>query len=156
MTPSRMAAPPAESTELERRVLAHGRILQSLIAYMSRSEPRFVEHLRDRFVVPMKTMRREHDYMDSDCYAEEFIRTIMLMDETETEKIAEDQTAAPLAASRQVDRAQPADSMVWSDRIQMKESAGIWCVTVDQKFWGHYLKKEQAMAAMALAHLSHR
>ncbi len=42
-----------ETTELERRVLAHERILQALIAYMARTEPRFVDHLRERFVEPM-------------------------------------------------------------------------------------------------------
>ena len=72
---SSSAAPSSpEITDLERRVLAHERVLQALIAYMSRAEPRFVDHLRDRFVEPMKMARREQDHRDADDYAEEFIR----------------------------------------------------------------------------------
>jgi hypothetical protein len=59
-----------EATDLERRVLAHERILQSLIAYMARTEPRFVDHLRERFVDPMSMARHEHDHRETDDYAE--------------------------------------------------------------------------------------
>ena len=82
MATARVTPSPAETTDLERRVLAHERVLQSLIAYMSRAEPRFIDHLRDRFVEPMKMARREHDYRDVDDYAEEFIRAIMLVGDT--------------------------------------------------------------------------
>jgi hypothetical protein len=74
-TQSKRDGPKPDSTDLERRVLAHERILQSLIAYMSHSEPRFVEHLKTRFVDTMSMARREQDYRDVDDYAEEFIRT---------------------------------------------------------------------------------
>ncbi|GHC59248.1 hypothetical protein GCM10007315_23630 [Gemmobacter tilapiae] len=70
-----------ETTELERRVLAHERILQALIAYMARTEPRFVDHLRERFVEPMSMARHEHDHRETDDYAEEFIRAVMLLGE---------------------------------------------------------------------------
>ena len=41
MTHAETFAPPAsESADLERRVLAHERVLQGLIAYMARTEPR--------------------------------------------------------------------------------------------------------------------
>jgi hypothetical protein len=52
-----MPMPSPETTDLERRVLAHERVLQALIAYMARTEPRFVDHLRERFVEPMSMMR---------------------------------------------------------------------------------------------------
>jgi hypothetical protein len=45
-----LARPASESTDLERRVLARERILQALIAYMARTESRFIDHLRPRFV----------------------------------------------------------------------------------------------------------
>jgi hypothetical protein len=70
-----------ETTDLERRVLAHERILQALIAYMARTEPRFVDHLRERFVEPMRMVRHEHDYRETDDYAEEFIRAVMRLGE---------------------------------------------------------------------------
>ena len=53
---------PPEVTDLARPVLTHERILQSLIAYMSRNEPRFVDRLREMFVKPMTTARSKHEY----------------------------------------------------------------------------------------------
>jgi len=67
---------------MERRVLAHKRILQSLIAFMARTESRFIDHLRELLVNPLKMARREHDYRNVDDYAEEFIRAIILLGET--------------------------------------------------------------------------
>jgi hypothetical protein len=145
-----------ESTELERRVLAHERILQSLIAYMSRTEPRFVDHLRERFVEPMKMARHEHDYRDVDDYAEEFIRAIMLIGETSKPAVLNERRHAPPATAPVVTREHPFRPTLPHDRIQMKETSGIWHVTVDGAFWGDFHKKEQALAAMALAKLSLR
>lgn len=76
-----LARPASESTDLERRVLAHERILQAPIAYMARTEPRFIDHLRARFVEPMSMARHEHDHRETDDYAEEFIRAVMLIGE---------------------------------------------------------------------------
>lgn len=156
MTISEKPIPAApESTGLERRVIAHGRILQSFIAYMSKTEPRFIEHLKNRFVEPMKMSTHEHDYVDCDDYAEEFIRAIMLMDETKAgQNVGDRKPAAPAAAAR-VNREKAADCNSSPDRVQMKERAGIWCVTIDGKFWGHYNRKDEAVAAMAIANLSH-
>ncbi|WP_417672390.1 hypothetical protein [Roseibium sp.] len=63
-----------ETTTLERRVLAHERVLQSLIAHMTETDPRFVERLREKFCFQIKY--REQDYTDTDDYAEEFVRAI--------------------------------------------------------------------------------
>ncbi|MEP3071407.1 hypothetical protein [Maricaulis sp.] len=147
---------PPEITELERRVLAHERILQSLIAYMSRTEPRFLDHLRDRFVEPMKMARHEHNYREVDDFAEEFIRAIMLIGETgkparPVEYAA--RTAGTPAATRE-QTCGPAK--LPADRIQLKETGGIWRVTVDGAFWGDFHREEQALAGMALAKLSLR
>ena len=38
-----------ENTDLERRVLAHERILQVLIAHMAESEPKFLDRLKAIF-----------------------------------------------------------------------------------------------------------
>ncbi len=61
-----LACSASEPTDLERRVLTHERILQALIAYMARTEPRFVDHLRERFVEPMELTRHEHDHRETD------------------------------------------------------------------------------------------
>lgn len=150
MTTTETAPSPPETTELERRVLAHERILQSLIAYMSKTEPRFVDHLRDRFVEPMKMARREHDYTDVDDYAEEFIRAVMLIVATSKPAALEERVHDATATTFEQTLRPP----LKLDRVQMKERSGIWEVRVDGKFWGDYHKKEEALAAMALAKLS--
>lgn len=76
-----LSTTPSETTDLERRVLAHERVLQALIAYMARTEPRFIDHLRERFVEPMSMARHEHDHRETDDYAEEFTRAVMLLGE---------------------------------------------------------------------------
>ncbi|MAC38149.1 MAG: hypothetical protein CMH94_10960 [Oceanicaulis sp.] len=153
--PTARSSPP-EITELERRVLAHERILQSLIAYMSRTEPRFLDHLRDRFVEPMKMARHEHNYREVDDFAEEFIRAIMLIGETgKPARSAEH--VLPLASAPAATRAQSCGpAKLPADRIQLKETGGIWRVTVDGAFWGDFHREEQALAGIALAKLSLR
>lgn len=93
----------SESTDLERRVLAHERVLQALIAYMARTEPRFIDHLRERFVEPMRMARHENDHRETDDYAEEFIRAVMLLGDVRAPKAKEpdvtDKQAVPPKSS---------------------------------------------------------
>lgn len=147
-----------DTTDLERRVLAHERILQSLIAYMSRTEPRFVDHLRERFVEPMAMARREHDYTDVDDYAEEFIRAVMRIGEVRVTKGLKERDGVPSARVPEQKRtpAPPSRSVVQRDRVQLKERGGIWEIRVDGVFRGDYHLKEHALAAAALANLSLR
>jgi hypothetical protein len=156
MTTARVEPSPRETTELERRVLAHERILQSLIAYMSRTEPRFVDHLRDRFVEPMKMARHEHDYRDVDDYAEEFIRAVIRIGETPVPgSMKERQGDAPQRVSREKPMPElPSGPATYSDRVQIKQRGGIWEVRVDGVFRGDYHLKEHALAAAAQARLS--
>lgn len=152
---SSSAAPGSpEITDLERRVLAHERVLQALIAYMSRAEPRFVDHLRDRFVEPMKMARREQDHRDADDYAEEFIRAVMLIGERGNRAMSEEAADSLHPGTPTPDPEQPAPSDLRPDRVQMKERGGLWEIKVDGAFWGDYRTKEQALAAVALAKLS--
>jgi hypothetical protein len=100
-----------EATDLERRVLAHERILQALIAYMARTEPRFVDHLKARFVEPMSMARHEHDHRETDDYAEEFIRAVMLLGEVRAPKAKEPEVTdkQPVPPRRKGDR-----SLLWT------------------------------------------
>lgn len=150
--------PKPDSTDLERRVLAHERILQSLIAYMSSSEPRFVEHLKTRFVDTMSMARREQDYRDVDDYAEEFIRAVMNLGEASpppASKVSKSETAAGRPMKKQVlDSIHVLPPGREPDRVRVRERNGIWEVTVDGAFFGNYLTPEHARTAAALAKLS--
>ncbi len=72
MTQGPTPRPVQEKTDRERRVLAHERILQSLIASLSRAEPGFLDHLSKAFVEPMEKARKAQDYTASDDYSEAF------------------------------------------------------------------------------------
>lgn len=152
-----MASP--QTTDLERRVLAHERILQALIAYMARTEPRFIDHLRARFVEPMSMARHEHDYRETDDYAEEFVRAVMLLGEARAPKskepdIAEKQLVPPRNKGEKGSSME--DRPAQRDGVEVRERNGIWEVQVDGKFRGDYYQKEHALAAAALHKLSLR
>ncbi|WJS05848.1 hypothetical protein [Roseibium aggregatum] len=157
-TQSKRDCPKPDSTDLERRVLAHERILQSLIAYMSHSEPRFVEHLKTRFVDTMLMARREQDYRDVDDYAEEFIRAVMNLEEScagTTSNVPKSKTVAKRPVIKRVlattDMLPPEGK---PDRVQVRERNGIWEVRVDGAFLGNYHQSEHAKTAAALARYS--
>lgn len=150
---------PEQDTDLERRVLAHERILQSLIACMARTEPRFVEHLRERFVDPMALARREHDHRDVHDYAEEFVRAVITLGEAAGKPTAAAQNAAPAAAN--APGAAPPNPPPGADpgpeddpRVTLKRRNGVWQVRCEGKFWGDYFQRDHALAAMAVAKLS--
>ena len=147
-----------ETTDLERRVLAHEKVLQALIAYMARTEPRFIDHLRERFVEPMSMARHEHDHRETDDYAEEFICAVMLLGEARAPKskkpdIADKQLVPPGSKG---EKGSSMDRSAQQGGVEVLERNGIWEVQVDGKFRGDYHQKEHALAAAALHKLSLR
>jgi len=149
---------PAETTDLERRVLAHERILQALIAYMARTEPQFIGHLRDRFVEPMRMAKHEHDYRETDDYAEEFIRAVMLIEEARAPRAKElDMTdMKPVPPKSKGGQGSSMNRPAQRNGVQVRERNGIWEVKVDGMFHGDYHQMEHALAAAALVKLSTR
>ncbi|AUQ57608.1 hypothetical protein PhaeoP30_00666 [Phaeobacter inhibens] len=147
-----------ETTDLERRVLAHERVLQSLIAYMSHTEPRFVEHLKKRFVEPMAMVRHEHDHRDTDDYAEEFIRAVMLLRETRLPRAACSQE--PLKSMHDLEETKASGHhyrpTAQAERVRVRARNGVWEVKVDGLFHGDYHDQGNALAAAALARLTLR
>lgn len=67
---------PVEDTELERRVLAHERILRALIRHMAEQEPEFLARLKKTFGRGHNLGEDEQDYTSTQQYADEFIRAI--------------------------------------------------------------------------------
>jgi hypothetical protein len=70
-----------ETTDLERRVLAHERILQVLIAHMAESEPKFLDRLKGLFTMQRQLGAYEQDYTDTAGYAEQFVHQVIRMAE---------------------------------------------------------------------------
>ncbi len=65
-----------ENTDLERRVLAHERILQALIACVARTEPSTLEQLRAAFSGNHDLGASEQDYTGTEQYADQFMRKV--------------------------------------------------------------------------------
>lgn len=150
---------PTETTDLERRVLAHERVLQALIAYIARTEPRFLDHLCERFVEPMRMARHEHDYRETDDYAEEFIRAIIIIGEKAGALPANAEAGGAFSHSLQEQSSAIRShnrQHAQGDRVLLREKDGIWEIKVDGAFHGDYPQKERALAAMALIKLALR
>lgn len=134
-----------EETDLERRVLAHERILQTLIAHLAETEPAFLERLHQSFVESMRMVSHEQDYTDTDDYAEEFIRTVTRV--REKPRRGHDASRAP-ASPRTVGSGKVAPGsppFARSPVFQLRERSGAWEVTVDGSFHGRYSRPAAAL-----------
>jgi uncharacterized protein YegP (UPF0339 family) len=69
-------AKPREVTTLERRVLAHERILQTLISHLAENDPDIFEQLNTRFGAAYDLGAHEQDYVTTSHYCEYFLSNI--------------------------------------------------------------------------------
>jgi len=69
-------ARPREVTTLERRVLAHERILQTLISHLAENDPDIFEQLNTRFGAAHELGAHEQDYVTTSHYCEHFLSSI--------------------------------------------------------------------------------
>lgn len=67
---------PDEITSLERRVLAHERILQALLGHLADDDPEILVQLKTRFGNAHNIGEYEQDYVSTDHYGDHFIRSI--------------------------------------------------------------------------------
>lgn len=146
---------PTETTDLERRVLAHERVLQALIAYMARTEPHFIDHLKERFVEPMCMERHEQDFRDTEDYAAEFIQVIIRLEEVRARQPVEpkakpEQTRVPFSNQEP----NTGEARPQPNGVRICERNGIWSVTTGGEFYGDYSQEEHALAAAALLNMA--
>ena len=71
-------AEPNEVTEVERRLLAHERILQALIGHLADDDPEILVQLKARFGSRHDLGQYEQNYVSTDDYGDHFIRSIEL------------------------------------------------------------------------------
>lgn len=69
-------ATPNEVTEVERRLLAHERILQALIGHLAEDDPDILVQLKARFGSGHNLGQYEQNYVSTDEYGDHFIRSI--------------------------------------------------------------------------------
>ncbi|HSM53287.1 MAG TPA: hypothetical protein VK839_03820 [Erythrobacter sp.] len=66
----------AEATDLERRVLAHARILQTLIRFLAEDKPEILERLQLAFGAGHNLGEYEQDYSSTEQYGDIFVKVI--------------------------------------------------------------------------------
>ncbi|NOW46465.1 hypothetical protein FHW96_002625 [Novosphingobium sp. SG751A] len=67
---------PIEATDLERRVLAHERILQALIRHLAEGDPHIFARLKDTFGTGHDLGEHDQDHVSTNQYGDQFIRSI--------------------------------------------------------------------------------
>ncbi len=136
-----------ENTDLERRVLAHERILQTLIAELAAGNPRIIDAVKEKFVVEARRSY-QHDYVETDDYAEQFMVEVQRLIRSLPQRDAQLQPKA--------DQPEPAlfanATRKPADLIRTKLRHGVWHVTRNDTFLGDYKAPGPAFdAAIKLA-----
>ena len=149
--PKQTSTARSETTELERRVLAHEQILQALIAHMAETEPKFLLRLNSIFCLPLQMARCEHDYTDTASYAEQFIRAVARVGDKPARKSSE------TVRARQLEDVAPSSHPGYEmplstpPRFQISHLGGVWRVVKDGRFHSDFFKEQDALAAVEVA-----
>jgi hypothetical protein len=141
--PERTSTARPDDTDLERRVLAHERILQTLIAHMAETEPKFLLRLTDTFCLPMKMERHEQDYTDTDSYAEEFIRSVIGLGRKSAKKASK---RVKKSQSRYLPSSVRKSIKIAPSPFHIEHEGGVWRVSKNGHFLADYSKEEDAWA----------
>lgn len=132
---------------LERRVSAHGQVLQSLIAHMAETEPQFLIRLGERFADPIAVARSEHSHVSSGEHADTFVKAIELL-------VAQARAASDLQSCTRVQTPTtspqtpsplpPPATIEALQRVTVRNRSGVWEVSVDGEFFGDFTRQRQA------------
>lgn len=106
----------------------------------------------------MSMARHETDHRETDDYAEDFIRAVMLLGDLRAPKAKEPEMTdmKPVPPNTRGEQDSSMNRPAQHGGVQVCERHGIWEVQVDGKFRGDYHQKEYALAAAALVKLPTR
>lgn len=152
-----------QNTDLERRVLAHERILQFLIGELGHDDPPLLDRLALRFA-PQGRGADAHEHTDAEDYAEQFVREIRKLGEdrpapvpVRAKKPDNDAVAVPLAALAKGAPASspapppapapaPAPAQV-PVAVGVRKRSGVWEVRTNDGHHGDYRQRSDAIEA---------
>ena len=143
----------SDESSLERRVLAHARILQTLIAHMAETEPRFMERLQDVFIEPLKLVRHEREFADTADFAAEFIRAIVLIgSQNRFDAARAGAMANPASREPPGQPTETAPVVFFNPTLfQIHQQGETWELQVDGYVHGNYPREADALKAAATA-----
>ena len=137
---------------LKDEVLAHERILQALIAHLAEVEPQFIDRLNSVFSETSQMDRCEHDYTDTHAYADQFVQEVLRLIARRSEPdAARGPTPEHLTAFAESGDAGIPPEVKPVTLLEVSHRAGIWAVTKDGKFYGHYIGDQSAFDAAEAA-----
>ncbi len=150
---------PSKLNDNKQTGLAYERILlQSLIAHMSRTEPHFVGHLKERFIAPMAQVLRDHDRKTADDRGDDFIRSILRIIDRPTPRTQDEQQVGVTEnggdGGTLVPKSASFSGKLSAGRVEIIENEGTWEVRVDDMFCGDYSDMESPRVAAELARQS--
>jgi NAD(P)-dependent dehydrogenase (short-subunit alcohol dehydrogenase family) len=141
-----------EDTDLERRVLAHERILQALIAHIAETEPEFIARLSAVFSETPEVGRREHDYTDTHAYADQFMQNLLRLVARRTGSAEARRPMSEQANASDDDMSSvPAQEGRAVTLLEVGHRSGIWAITKDGQFYGHFIGGQPAFDAAEAA-----
>lgn len=142
-----------QNTDLERRVLAHERILKFLLSELTRVDPQLLDQLTLRFA-SQNHQAGLHDYVDADDYAERFIgevRDLQGLDQVQGPRRAPNGSRGRAAHARPAHEgaessthSSPAEATV---SITVRKRSGVWEVSSGQDHLGDYHDRARAIEA---------
>lgn len=133
---------PPQATDLERRVLAHERILQFLLAEMARGDAPLLDRLLVVFS-PQGRKAHQHDYTDAEDYAEAFIRQVA--------KLNEEKAAQKLKVDYPPSRSMtPPREIPTEVPVVVEPRSGVWQVRRLTSHIGDYLDRSAAVETALL------
>ncbi len=135
-----------EETDLERRVLAHERILQALIINLVETQPGLLDDLCARFSMPGRG-GYQHAHTDTSEYADQFMHDVRRTGRPGPIASLKPGSSSPAIVAR-------TDSLSHDKvaTIRARLQSGVWRVSCDEVFHGDYTRVEPAIdAAVAVA-----
>lgn len=136
---------PPQETDLERRVLAHERILQFLLAELAQADPSLADRLTTAFW-PKSRNSHQHDHTDAEDYAEAFVRQVLKLNEQRS-----DLPSRPPSLAMTSSRTEPP---IATNEIPVvvKPRSGVWEVSRARRHIGDYMDRSAAFeTALAIA-----
>lgn len=140
---------PDQNTDLERRVLAHERILQFLIADLADGDPPLLDRMALTFA-PQGRQSDAHEHTDAEDYAEQFIRQLRKLVE---DRPVRREALALAQAPDPSDPPTPLAALAETRRgpnvvpVGVRKRSGVWEVRTDHGHHGDYRQRADAIEA---------
>ena len=119
---------------------------------MAEAEPRFVDRLRATFGSSDQLRRSEHDYVDTESYAEQFIKEVTRLGSTLGRVVPNARTSVrPAEYPGTAGSVDAPNSARKRDSFEVSIRADVWKVNKNGRFFGDFLSRADAQRTINAA-----